>query len=60
MISEFDRENMQTILLGHGTWFTAQLLRLIAKADLNNLERLRKGFPEVVEAYETWRREDNR
>jgi hypothetical protein len=39
---------------GKGTNFTAQLLRLIAKADLSNREKLRLGFPEVVEAYEKW------
>jgi len=35
-------------------WFTAQLFRLIAKADVQNRERLRKGFPEEVAVYEEW------
>lgn len=38
-----------------GTWFTSHLLRLCAKADKQNLERIRLGFPEVVAAYESWR-----
>ena len=51
---DFDRKNIQLILEGHGDWFTAQLLRLIAKADNINRERLRVGFPEEVKAYESW------
>jgi hypothetical protein len=39
---------------GEGDWFTAQLLRLISKADRQSRESLRKGFPEEVEAYEKW------
>jgi hypothetical protein len=50
-----DKESIEKILHGHGDWFTAQLLRLIMKADSGNLERLRLGFPEEVAAYEHWR-----
>ena len=39
---------------GSGTWFTSHLLRLIAKADQGNRERLRMGFPDAVAAYERW------
>mgnify|MGYP001615090903 CR=1 FL=1 len=53
-ISQFDRENMESILHGEGTWFNAHLLRLIDKADLHNRERLRMAFPDAVEAYEAW------
>lgn len=54
MISEHDRTHVQEILVGSGTWFNAQLLRLINKADEDNIELLRKVFPDVVEAYEDW------
>lgn len=35
-----------------GTWFTSHLLRLIAKADLENRALLRLGFPDHVAAYD--------
>lgn len=57
MLSEYDKAEIQTILRGHGDWFTAQLLRLIAKADEGNKEKLRLGFPaevELVEKYRGW------
>lgn len=53
-LSDFDIKNMDRIMVGHGDWFTAQLLRLIAKADEDNIERLRKGFPEEVEIVGRW------
>lgn len=55
MISDYDRAHIDDIMWGHGDWFTAQLLRLCAKADWINLEKIRLGFPEVVECYEKWR-----
>lgn len=39
---------------GDGDWFTAKLVRLIAKADSENRERLRQGFPDEVAAYEDY------
>jgi len=36
------------------TNFSAQLLRLIAKADRHNFELLRKGFPNAVKVFEHW------
>ena len=54
MISEHDKAHIEEILRGHGTWFSAELLRLIAKADLTNRDKLRQVFPEHVEAYEKW------
>lgn len=39
---------------GTGDWFTVKLLALIAKADGQNRERIRLGFPQEVEAYERW------
>lgn len=54
MISDFDKANMADILAGNGDWFTAELLRLIAKADFENKAKIRLGFPEVVQAYDAW------
>jgi hypothetical protein len=45
---------MDDIMAGYGDWFSAELLRLIAKADLTNRDKLRQVFPEHVEAYEKW------
>lgn len=56
MLSDFDRAHIKEILRGHGTWFTADLIRLIAHADSTNRETLRRVYPEVVEAFETWER----
>lgn len=39
---------------GEGDWFTIGVLRLIAKADMRNRERIRAGFPAEVEAFEKW------
>jgi hypothetical protein len=55
-LSDFDREHVEAIMGGHGSWFSAELLRMCAKADPGNLERLRLGFPEHVAAYERWMR----
>lgn len=51
MISEYDKAHIPQILKGEGDWFTAHLLRLIAKADLENRARLHRAFPDVVDAY---------
>lgn len=40
-----------------GDWFSAKLFDLIAKADVYNLEKIRKGFPEKVAAWEKYQRE---
>jgi hypothetical protein len=53
-MSPYDRSHIGTIVGGEGTWFTAHLLRLIAKADDSNRARLRLSFPEEVAAYEEW------
>ena len=55
-ITEYDRKSVGKILRGHGTWFGAELLRLIAHADLDNREKIRLGFPDYVAAYEAWDR----
>lgn len=55
-LSDFDKAKMGDILAGMGDWFSAELLRLIAKADSENRELLRLGFPDHVLAYELWSR----
>lgn len=55
-LTDYDREHVGDIIAGDGTWFTAGLLRLCAHADRWNLERIRQGFPDVVEAFESWQR----
>lgn len=47
-MSDYDKENIGRILRGHGDWFGAQLLRLIAKADSNNQALLAACYPEQV------------
>lgn len=49
-MTEFDKKNIDIILNGHGDWFTAQLLRLITKADMANRAKLSVVFPEEVKA----------
>lgn len=53
-LSQFDIDNVDAIIGGHGSWFTAELLRLIAKADINNRQRLRVAFPDEVHLWESW------
>jgi hypothetical protein len=59
MLSKYDIDNVENILRGDGDWFSAQLLRLIAKADEINRERIRKGFPNHVALYEAWYYKDS-
>ena len=53
-MNSFDREHIGEIIQGHGDWFDAKLIRLIADAGTINRERLRTGFPEQVKAVEKW------
>ena len=48
-MTEYDKENITEILHGKGTWFTADLFRLIAKADSENRLKLHEAFPAEVE-----------
>jgi hypothetical protein len=48
MLSEFDKKEVRKILEGHGDWFTANLMRLIAMADSFNKSLLFAGFPDEV------------
>lgn len=58
MLTEYDKKHFADILAGNGDWFTAQLMRLIAKASHQNRELLRLGFPAEVAFYERWLRGD--
>lgn len=53
-ISDYDRANIGNIVGGHGDWFSAKLIRLIAKADMNQRERIAKVYPLHVEAFNAW------
>lgn len=48
MLSQYDIDNCSKILLGEGDWFTAQLLRLIAKGDIYNRRLLSEVYPDEV------------
>lgn len=54
MLSPYDVANIESILMGEGDWFTAQILRLISKADEYNRERLRLAYPAEVALWEKW------
>jgi hypothetical protein len=55
MLTHHDKENIEDIIAGkHGDWFTAHLLRLIKKADHVNRDKLRRIWPDEVEAVERW------
>ena len=53
--SEYDRTHVAEILRGHGTWFGAHVLRLVALADPVQLENLRSVYPAHVELIERYR-----
>lgn len=58
-LSSFDQDHIGDILAGMGDWFSAQLMRLIAKADRENLARLELAFPDHVAAYRNWMKGDD-
>ena len=47
-MTEYDKENITEILHGTGTWFTAELFRLIAKSDTMNRAKLAMVYPQEV------------
>lgn len=57
-MTDHDRDHLPGILQGEGTWFTANLLRLIAKADSVNRNKLRQGYPLEVGAVERYQRNE--
>ena len=52
-INENDRTHVGQVLRS-GTWWSADLLRLIAKSDPRRRAALRRAFPSFVQAYEKW------
>ncbi len=55
MSYKVDLENI-TVYKNDATNFGSELLRLVMKADLNNLRLLRHSFPNAVKTVEEWRR----
>lgn len=53
-LSLYDRTHIAEIVAGQGDWFSAHLLRLIAKADDTNRLRLSLIYPDHVQAYLDW------
>lgn len=51
MLSQHDKEHIGEILAGYGDWFSADLIRLICKADGGNRGKLQSVYPEHVQAY---------
>ena len=49
-MSIYDETHIAEILQGEGTWFSAHLMRLIARSDKNNRAKLALGFPKEVDA----------
>jgi len=49
-LSDYDKANIAGILAGDGDWYAAHLIRLIAKADGNNLRKLVRVYPDEVRA----------
>tara|TARA_R110002096_G_scaffold321904_2_gene516012 strand:+ start:298 stop:588 length:291 start_codon:yes stop_codon:yes gene_type:complete len=47
---EYDRQNVASILKGHGDWFGAALLRTIAQGDNYQRALLFMSFPHEVQA----------
>lgn len=54
MLSNHDVAQVGSIVAGDGTWFQANLLRLIAKAHGEPRELLRQAFPYSVALIEDW------
>jgi|TARA_Y100000310_G_scaffold317740_1_gene370964 hypothetical protein len=49
--------DLEAGLFKGGDWFTAQLFRLIAKADSDNVKKLEEGFPVEVQLFHEFKRE---
>jgi uncharacterized protein (UPF0335 family) len=54
-VSSHDKMRISKIIRdNYGDWYDAKLIRLIAKADKKNRDRLRSVYPNVVEMVESW------
>ena len=49
-MSNHDKQNIGAIINGDGGWFTACLIRLIIKADMDNRRKLFSIYPDEVHA----------
>ena len=49
-MSDYDKASIGEILAGLGDWYAAHLIRLIVKADGNNLRLLARVYPDEVKA----------
>ena len=58
-LSDYDRLHISDIMNGRGSNFSAQLLRLIAKADERNMTIISQVYPEHVAAYKRWMESDS-
>jgi hypothetical protein len=56
MISQWDIDHFDDIIAGHGDWFTAQLIRLIHKADQINFQKLFEAYPAECTIYIRWQK----
>lgn len=54
MVSDFDKANVDKIMKGMGNWFSAEIFRLMGKADLTNRMKLATAFPEIYEEWYKW------
>jgi len=53
-VSAHDRENIDAIMGGQGDWFSARLLRLLAKADYKNRLLIGSIYPEHYAVFMDW------
>jgi hypothetical protein len=53
-LTDYDNDNIGPIIRGRGDWFTARLIRLIARADTSNKKKLAQVFPKEVAAVQTF------
>jgi hypothetical protein len=52
----WELKNVEAIIQGHGSDFSAHLFRLLARADRDNLQRMRLSAPHHVDAVVAWRK----
>jgi hypothetical protein len=56
--TQYDLENVEAILAGKESHFSAHLYRLISRADHEHRTRLRQVYPGHVAAFEKWERNE--
>ena len=55
-MNDYDVKNIGNMIREpeHFAWFTCHVIRLIAKADETNREKIRLAYPDHVAAFEHW------